>query len=68
MRNILNALAAVIVMTVVLFWAAALALAGPALLKFCVLYLFVEMSKTSPKTKGQREKEGGDHPAKRKSA
>lgn len=40
MRNILNALAAVIVMTVVLFWAAALALAGPALLKFCVLYLF----------------------------
>ena len=28
----------------------------------------IEMSKTSPKTKGQREKEGRDHPAKRKSA
>lgn len=31
------------------------------------IYL-VEMSKTSPKTKGRREKEGGGHPAKRKSA
>ena len=26
------------------------------------------MSKTSPKTKGRREKEGGDYPTKRKSA
>ncbi len=26
------------------------------------------MSKTSPKTKGRRERKSGDHPAKRKSA
>ena len=30
--------------------------------------LLIGMSKTSPKTKGRREKEGGDYPAKRKSA
>ena len=28
----------------------------------------IGMSKTSPKTKGRREKEGGDYPTKRKSA
>ena len=30
--------------------------------------ILVGMSKTSPKTKGRREKEGGDYPTKRKSA
>ena len=30
--------------------------------------LILGMSKTSPKTKGRREKEGGDYPTKRKSA
>ena len=40
MKKFFDALAAVLFMAVVLAWAAALILAGPALLKLCILHLF----------------------------
>lgn len=40
MKKFFDTLAAVLIMVVALTWAAALVLAGPALLKLCILYLF----------------------------
>ncbi|MDO5544864.1 MAG: hypothetical protein Q4F81_03400 [Eubacteriales bacterium] len=40
MKKLFEALAAALFMAVALTWAAALILAGPALLKLCILYLF----------------------------
>lgn len=40
MKKFFEALAAVLFIAVALTWAAALILAGPALLKLCILYLF----------------------------
>lgn len=40
MKKFFDVLVATLLAAVVLFWAAALILAGPALLKLCILYLF----------------------------
>lgn len=40
MKKFFEALAATLLVAVALTWAAALILAGPALLKLCILYLF----------------------------
>lgn len=40
MKDILCGVAALLVLAVVVLWGLALVLAGPALLKFCILYLF----------------------------
>ena len=40
MKDILYSLGAVLLLALAVIWALALALGGPALLKFCILYLF----------------------------
>jgi hypothetical protein len=40
MKDILYGLGAVLLLALMVIWGLALALAGPALLKFCILYLF----------------------------
>lgn len=40
LREFAEAVAAMLFLAVAIIWAAALVLAGPALLKFCILFLF----------------------------
>ena len=40
MKDILYGLGAVLLLALMVIWGLALVLAGPALLKFCILYLF----------------------------
>lgn len=40
MKDILYGLGAMLRLALMVIWGLALALAGPALLKFCILYLF----------------------------
>ena len=56
MKDILYGLGAVLLLALAVIWGLALALAGPALLKFCILYLFEEMSKTGRRSSPQTGK------------
>lgn len=40
MKDILYRLGAVLLLALMVIWGLALTMAGPALLKFCILYLF----------------------------
>lgn len=40
MKDFLYGVAALLLLAVLVIWGMALVLAGPALLKFCILYLF----------------------------